>query len=151
MQLAGVTRNFQQCLGKIKIRDTNGRVLTHAQFWKRNILSYINCFEDKAYWITRSAGFGRDFALRFRVHATHEEELGYEYTLKSSFLNFWNSLELSEQLNWSTAYDVVEAEQYLRTTMKGLREDYRDTFELTQPHLYFVEYISLINLFRITC
>jgi len=28
MQLAGVTRNFQQCLGKIKIRNINGRVLT---------------------------------------------------------------------------------------------------------------------------
>jgi len=139
MQLAGVTRNFQQSLGKIKIRDTNGRVFTHAQFWKRNILSYINCLGDKAYWISRSAGFGRDFALRFRAHATQEEELGYEYTLKSIFLNLWNSLKLSEQLDWSTAYDVVEAEQYLRITLKGMREDYRDIFELPRPHLYFAE------------
>jgi len=54
-------------------------------------------------------------------------------------------LELSEQLDWSTAYDVVEAEQYLRTTLKGLREDYRGIFELTQPHLYFAEYISLMQ------
>jgi len=75
MQLAGITRIFRQCFEKIKIRDINGKVFTYGQFRKRNILSYINCLGDKAYSITRSAGFGRDFALRFRAHATHEEEL----------------------------------------------------------------------------
>jgi len=33
----------------------------------------------------------------------------------------------------------------LRTTLKGLREDYRDIFDLIQPHLYFAEYVSLMQ------